>query len=123
MREERRLRVFESRVLRRIFLPKRDEVTRDWRKRHNEERNYLCFLRNIIRLIKSRRIKWAGHVASMGRVEVYTGYWWGNLRERDHLEDLDIDCRIILRWIFRTWDVGVWTGSIWLRTGTGGEQL
>ena len=54
-----------------------------------------------------------------GRGDVYTGFWWGNLRERDHLKDADIDGRIMLRWIFRNWDVGAWTGLIWLRTGTG----
>jgi len=47
-------------------------------------------------MIKSRRMRWAGHAACMGRVEAYTGFWWGNLRERDHLEDLGIDERIIL---------------------------
>jgi len=57
------------------------------------------------------------------RREVYAGIGWGNLRERDDLEDLGVDGRIILRWIFRKWDVGVWTGSIWLRIGTGGGQL
>jgi len=50
----------------------------------------------------------------------YTGFWWGNLRERDHLGDPGVDGRIILRWIFRKWDVGIWTGSSWLRIGTGG---
>jgi len=59
----------------------------------------------------------------MGRGEVYMGFWWGNLRERDHLEDPGIDGRIIWRWIFRKWDVGVWTGLSWLRIGTGGWQL
>jgi hypothetical protein len=58
-----------------------------------------------------------------GRGEVYTGLWWGNLRKRDHLEDLAIDGRIILRWIFKKWDVGLWTGLIWLRIGTGGGHL
>jgi hypothetical protein len=57
------------------------------------------------------------------RVEVYTGFWWRNLRERDHFEDPGVDGRIILRWILRTCDVGAWTGSIWLRIGTGGEHL
>jgi len=52
--------------------------------------------------------------------EVYTGFRWGNLTERDHLEDPGADRKIILRWIFRKWDVGVWTGLIWLRIGTGG---
>ena len=55
---------------------------------------------NIVRVIKSRRMRWAGHVARMGRREAYTGYWWGNLRERDHLGDPDVD-GLILRWIVR----------------------
>jgi len=59
----------------------------------------------------------------MGIGEAYRGFWWSNLRERDHLEDPGIDGRIILRWIFREWDLGVWTGSIWLRIGTGGGHL
>jgi hypothetical protein len=58
-----------------------------------------------------------------GRGEVYTGFWWGNLRERDDLEDLGIDGRIIFKWIFRKWGVGVWTGLSWLRIGTGGGHL
>jgi hypothetical protein len=66
MREERRLRVFENRVLRRIFGSKRDEVTREWRKRHNEELNDLYCSPNVVRVIKSRRMGWAGHVARMG---------------------------------------------------------
>jgi len=51
---------------------------------------------------------------------VYTGFWWGNLRERDHFEDASVDGRIILRWLFRKLDVGAWTGSSWLKIGTGG---
>jgi hypothetical protein len=74
-------------------------------------------------MIKSRRMRWEGHVARRGGGEVYTGFWWGNLRERDHLEDPGIDKRIILRWIFMKWDVVVWTGSIWLRIGKGGGHL
>jgi hypothetical protein len=65
-REEHRLRVFENRVLRRIFGPKRDETTRGWRKLHNEELDNLFFSPSIIRMIKSRRLIWAGHVARMG---------------------------------------------------------
>jgi hypothetical protein len=64
--EKRRVRVFENRVLRRIFGPKRDEVTREWRKLHNEELNDLYFLPTIVRVVKWRRMRWAGHVARMG---------------------------------------------------------
>ena len=60
------MRVFENRVLRRIFGPKRDEVTGDWRKLHNEELNDLYCSSNIFRVIKSKRMRWAGHVARMG---------------------------------------------------------
>ena len=66
MKEERRLRVFENRVLRRVFGPKRDEVTGEWRKLHNEERSDLYSLPNIVRVVKSRRMRWVGHVARMG---------------------------------------------------------
>jgi hypothetical protein len=65
LREEHRLRVFEDRILRRILRPKRDEVTGEWRKNHNEELHIL-YSSNIIRQIKSRRTRWAGHVARMG---------------------------------------------------------
>jgi hypothetical protein len=81
--DEHRLRMFENRVLK-IFGPKRDEVTRDWRKLHNEELNDLYYSPNIVWVIKLRRMKWAGHAVCMER-RVYTGFWWGNLRERDHL--------------------------------------
>jgi hypothetical protein len=67
--------VFENRVLRRILGPKRDEVTREWRRLHNEELNDLYSSPNIIRVIKSRRMRWAGHVALWGKSEVHTGIW------------------------------------------------
>jgi hypothetical protein len=66
LKEEHTLRVFENRVLRNIFLSKRDEVTGDWRRLHNEELYDLYFSSNIIRVMKSRRKRWAGHVARMG---------------------------------------------------------
>ena len=70
LREERRLRVFENRVLREVFGPKMDEVTGKWRNPHNEELNDLCSLPNIVRVVKSRRMRWAGHVAPMGEDRV-----------------------------------------------------
>ena len=123
LREERSLRVFENRVLRRIFGPKRDEVTWEWRKLHNEEINDLYCSPNIVRVIKSRRMRWAGHVARMGErggaCRILVGKPEGNI----HLEDPGVDGRILLRWIFWKWDVGVWTGLIWLRIGTGDGHL
>ena len=90
---------------------------------HNEEPNDLYCPPNIIRVIKSGKIRWAGHVARMGRWEAYTGFWWGNLKERDHLGITGVNGIIILRWIFRKCDGGLWTGSSWLRIGTGGWHL
>jgi hypothetical protein len=64
--EERKLRVFENMVLRRISGPRRDEVTGEWRRLHKEELNDLCSSPNIVRVIKSRRMRWAGHIGRMG---------------------------------------------------------
>jgi len=58
-----------------------------------------------------------------GRGEAYTGFWWGNLTKRVHSGDPGVDGRIIIRWIFRKWDLGLWTGSSWIRIGTGGGHL
>ena len=87
LREERRLRVFENRVLRREFGPKRDEVTGEWRKLHNEELRDLYSLPNIVRVVKSRRMRWAGHVAGMGEGRDVHRVLVGNVRERDHWGD------------------------------------
>ena len=93
MCEERRLRVFENRVLRRIFGPRRYEVTREWRKLHNEELlTQYCSGDKI----EKNEMGW-GMWHAWVRGEAYTGFWWGNLRERDHLGDLGIDGRIILK--------------------------
>jgi len=75
LREERRLRVFENMVLRRKLGPKRYEVTVEWRKLHNEELNNLYSSPNIFRVIKSRRIRWAGHIALWERVNMHTEVW------------------------------------------------
>ena len=96
LREESKLRVFENMVLRRIFGPRRDEVTGEWRKLHNEELNGLYSSPNIVRAIKSRRMRWAGHVARMGEERWCIGSWWGNRRERDQWGDLGVDGLIIL---------------------------
>jgi len=81
-------RGFENRVLRRIFGPKRDEVKGERRRLHNEELNDLYSSPNIVRMIKRRRMRWAGHVARMGEERGCIGSWWGNRRERDHWGDL-----------------------------------
>jgi hypothetical protein len=82
LREEHRLRVFENRMLRRIFGLTRDEVTAEWRKLHNEELRDLYSLPSIIRIIKSRRMRWAGHIERMGRRGTLIDYWWESQRER-----------------------------------------
>jgi hypothetical protein len=82
-REEHRLRVFENRVLRRIFGPK-DEVTGEWRKLHNKELHDLYSSPIIIRIIKPRRMRWACHIARMGRRGTLIDYWWESQRKRGH---------------------------------------
>jgi len=115
LREERRLRVYENRVLRRIFRPKRDEGTRERKKLHNEELNDLYSSPNIFRAIKSRRVRWTRHEARTEKRRSVYRIWSGRLRDRDHMEDPGVDRRIILRWIFRKWVVGIWNGSSWLK--------
>jgi hypothetical protein len=96
LREEHRLRVFENTVLRRIFGTKREEDG-SWRKLHNDELHNLYSSPNIVRVIKSRRIKWAGHVARMGDGRGVYRVWLGGPKVRDHWEDLGVDGRITLR--------------------------
>jgi hypothetical protein len=114
--------VFENRVLRRIFGPRRDEVTGEWRKLHNEELHNLYSSPDIIRQIKSRRMRWAGHVARMEEEKVYkilVGKPEGKKplgRPRRRWKD---GIRMDLREI----GLGVWIGFDWLRTGTGGGLL
>jgi hypothetical protein len=115
--------VFENRILRRIFGPKRDQVTGEWRKLHNEELHNLYSSSDIIRQVKSRRMRWAGHVVCMGEerkvYQVLVGKSEGKRplgRPRHRWED---GIRMDLREI----GLGVWIGFDWLRTGTGGGLL
>ena len=107
----------------RIFGPRKDDVMGEWRRSHNEELNDLYPSPNIVRVIKSRRMSWAGHVARMGEDKGCIGSSWGNRREGDHWGDLVVDGWIILGWISRRWDVGIWIGLGWPRIETGGERL
>jgi hypothetical protein len=115
--------VFENRVLRRVFGPRRGEVTGEWRKLHNEDLNDLYSLPNIVRVVKSRRMRWAGHVARMGEGRGMHRVLVGKLEVRRPLGYPDVDGRIILRWIFRKWEGIVGTGWSGLRIGTGGGHL
>ena len=121
--EERKLRVFENMVLRRIFGPRRDEAKGEWRILHNEELHDLYSSPNIVRVINSRRMRWAGYVARMGVERGCIGSWWGNRREGDHWGDLGVDGWIILGRISRRWDVGIWTGLGCPRIETGSRRL
>jgi len=123
LREERKLRVFENTVLGRTFGPRKEDVTGEWRRLHNEELNDLYFSPNIVRVVKSKRMRWAGHVARMGEEWGCIGSWWGNRREGDNWGDQGVDGWIILGWISRRWDVGRWTGLFWPRIETGGGRL
>ena len=121
LREKRRLRVFENSVLRRVFGPKRGEVTGEWRKLHNEELSNLYSLPNIVRVLKSRRMRWAGHVERMwegrGVHRVLMGKPEGKRllgRPRRRWEDnIKVDLQ----------EVGRGTGWSWFRIGTGGGHL
>jgi hypothetical protein len=83
LREEHRLRTLEKKVLRRIFGPKRYEVTGDWRRLYSEELHNLYSSPSIIRMMKSRRMRWARHIARMGGRGMHIGFWWESRKERD----------------------------------------
>jgi hypothetical protein len=100
VREEHKLGVFENRVLRRIFGPKRDGVMGGWRKMYNEELHNLYSSPNIIRIIKARRMRWAGHVARMGEKRNMYRLLVGKSEGKNHYEDRDVGGWITLRWTF-----------------------
>jgi hypothetical protein len=97
LREERRLRVFQNIVLGRTFEHKRDEVRGEGRKLHNEELNDQHSSKILLGWSNREEDMW--HI--WGTEEVHTEVWWGNLEEKDHLEDPDVDGKAVLRWIFR----------------------
>jgi len=99
LREEQRLGVFEKRVPRKIFESMREEVEGAWRRVHNAELHNLYISANIISVIKSRRIRWAGHVACMRDGKCIQYFLFDNLKVRGSLEDPGIDGKIILEWI------------------------
>ena len=99
--------MFENRVLRRIFLPKRDEVTDEWRQLHNKELNDVYSPPKIIRMIKSRRQGWTVHVARIGKITGAYKLLVGKPKGENHLEEQGVDGRILLRWIFRKYNGGV----------------
>jgi len=102
--------------------PRGTRKQRGWKRLHKEELNDISFSPNIIRVIK-KKMGWTGHVTCMGRKEVYTGFWWGKLRERESLENPGVDRLLLLKWNFRKWDWCVWNGLMWPRIGTGGGFL
>jgi hypothetical protein len=124
MRETHRLRVFENRVLRRIFGPKRDEVTGEWRKLHSAELHNLYSSPDIIRQIKARRMSWAGHVARMGEGRKLCRVLVGKPEGKGQLEDQGVDESVGSKLTLgKLVGGGVWSGFISLRIGTVGGLL
>jgi hypothetical protein len=117
------LKVFENRVLRGIFGPTRDEVTAEWRKLHKGELHNLYSSRDFIRQIKSRRMRWTGHVACMREGRNMYKVLEGKRKEKDHLEDQGVDGRMGSKWTSGRLVAGVWSGFTWLRIGTIGGLL
>jgi hypothetical protein len=110
--------VFENRVLRRLFGPKRDEVTGEWRKLHNVELHNLYSSPDIISQVKANEV--GGACGTHGRGE---RFWWESPKERDHWEDQGEGGKMGSEWILGRLAWGVWIGFDWLRTGTGGGLL
>jgi hypothetical protein len=122
--QEHKLRVFENRVLKRIFGAKRDEVTWEWRKLYSGELHNLYSSPDIMRQIKSRIMRWAGHVARMGEGRNVHRVLVGKPEGKDHLENKRVDGRMGSKWTLRRLvGGGRWSGFTWLRIGTVGGLL
>jgi hypothetical protein len=115
LREDHGLRVFEDRVLRRIFVPKRDDVTGEWWKLPNGELNILYSSPDIIRQIKSRRMRWAGHMTRMGDGRIVYRVWWESPKDKDNLKDQAVDGRKGSKLTSGRLVVGLWGEFIFLR--------
>jgi hypothetical protein len=127
--------VIGNSVLRRTFRPKGNEEAGDWRRMHNEELHNLHASPSVIRMIKSRRMRWAGHVARIGEINIcmcvctyiythtHTIFWLDNLKGRVHAEDPGVEGKIILERILGKYIGELWTEFIWLRIGTSGGLL
>jgi len=111
LREESRLREFENRVLRRNLDPRGTGLTGEWRKLHNEEINDLYSSLNTFRVIKLKIMRWAGHVALMGRGEAYTGFWWGKPEGKSPLGRLRPRWEDNIKMDLQEWNVG---GMDWI---------
>jgi hypothetical protein len=111
--------VFENGVLRKTFAPKREEVTGDWRKLRIEEVHDRYCSQNIISVVMSRNMIWAGHVECVGKKRNEYSIWYGSLKERDHLEDVGVD-GWILKEILKKCNGRSWTGFSGLRIRTSG---
>jgi len=123
LREGHRLRVFENRVFKRLFGPKRDAITGEWRKLHNEELSDLYSLSNIVRVVKSRRMRWAGHVVRMGEGRVVHRVLVGKPEGRRPLGRSRRRWEDNIKKDLQEVGGGLGTGWSWLRIGTGGGHL
>jgi hypothetical protein len=123
VREEQRLRVFENRVLRRIFGPKRDEATGEWRRLHNEDVNDLYSSPNIIRAMKSRIMRWAGHVARMEGRRGADKFLVGRPERKTPLGRSRRRWESNIKMDLQEWDGKAMTGLLWLKIARGGGHL
>jgi hypothetical protein len=121
LREEHRLGVSENRELK-IYGPKREEDG-SWRKLHNDELHSLYSSPNLVKVIKSRRMRRAGHGTRMGEGRGVSGFWLGGPKARNHWEDLGVGGKITLKWTLGRWGSIRRTGFSWLRIRSSGGVL